>query len=167
MASTTLQTFGVDGDVIRAALAQLPTGGSTDVITTARLTELIEQAAAEVCGVLLAAGLTPADIAAEPASVGYIQCRRIISAIVVPSVMRSSQGFGFAVSQDIKDAEASARALLDRIEANPTLLGWDAQSDTSPSVWTTTSEYAALPSTSNAVRRQWQLPPSGRPGPEW
>lgn len=165
MASTTLQTFGVDGDVIRAALAQLPTGGATDVITTARLTELIEQAAAEVCGVLLAAGLTPSDIAAEPASIGYIQCRRLISALTVPSVMRSSQGFGFAVSQDVKDAEDAARKLLDRIEANPTLLGWDAQPDTSPSVWTTTANYAAAPATS--TRRQWQQPTSGGPGPEW
>lgn len=165
MASTTLQTFGVDGDAIRAVLAQLPTGGSTDVITTARLTELIEQAAAEVCGVLLAAGLTPADIAAEPTSVGYVQCRRLVSALTVPSVMRSSQGFGFAVSQDVRDAEESARKLLDRIEANPTLLGWDAQPDTSPGVWTTTSNYAG---TSAAVtRREWQQPTSGRPGPEW
>lgn len=167
MASTTLQTFGVDGDVIRAALAQLPTGGATDVITTARLTELIEQAAAEVCGVLLAAGIAPADVNAEPASIGYIQCRRLVSALTVPSVMRSSQGFGFAVSQDVKDAEGSARELMKRIEANPTLLGFDAAADTSPGVWTTTSNYSALPSTNASVRREWQQPTSGRPGPEW
>lgn len=167
MAGSPLQTFGLNADAITSRLPQLTAGGATDVLDSDAVTAIIADAASEVCGVLLAAGISPADVAADTASVGYAHCRRITMLLAMPAVMRAIQGMGFGVSADIDAAETRARAALERIEKNPTMLGFDDESSDQPAAWSSTSDYASLASTNPAVRREWQTPSDGTGGPWW
>lgn len=167
MAASTIQTFGVDYVALQAHLPQIGMVGTDDPLTTARLAQLVNEAAAEVCSMLLGAGITPSGVAAETTSVAYYQCQRLVIALTLPSLMRAVSGVGFGASADIEAAETRARTLLARIEANPTMLGWDSDTDDTPGAWSSTSEYSDLATTSPQRLREWGLRTDGSPGPEW
>lgn len=166
MTAATIQTFGAT-TTIQSRLPQADMEGTGDLLTTAVLAQFVNEAAAEVCGVLLSCGIVPADIAAETTSVAYYQCQRLVVDLAVPSIMRALNGLGIGVQGDIEQAETRARARLERIESNPTLLGWDTDTDVAPGAYSTVTEYDALGDSHEAVKRVWQSPTDGSSSQDW
>lgn len=165
MAATALDTFDVDATLLQTRLPQVGMGGSSDVLTSARVTSIIEDAAAEVCGVLVAAGLPVSDIAGDTASIAYRQVQRLICDMAIPLVVRAIQGHSPAIAAAVEQMETRARERLARVERNPAILGYDSDNDVSPGVYTTVSEHASLSDTNPVVERAWQL--RDGQGPVW
>lgn len=162
MTATALQTFGVDAVELQSLLPQIGMEGTDDLLTTARISQIVDGAAARVCGVLVAAGLVPADIAADTASSAYARCRELIIHLSLPGVMRAVVG---AAPADVIADRASAIADLDAIRDNAALLGFDSDTSIDPAAWTTTSAYADLADTNPVVYRRWA--DHDGDGPKW
>lgn len=116
-----LQTFGVTATTVAADLPQVNVASNAP-ITSARLTTLINQSGAEVCGLVDAyygAG-TSDSIGGDAGAtypVPYANCTRILLVLLRPRVYRAAHHtLDPAI---IEDAEAEAEALRKRLAKNP------------------------------------------------
>lgn len=133
MTYPSVYTFGVTPTYLQAQLPQIGMEGAEDVLTSARLTILINDAAAVWCGMLAASGLDPDAINDATDTVPYILCRQGVGALVIAEVIRAISGFGAGADVDtaIQRERARADAILARIARIPPLLG--AETGTAPS----------------------------------
>lgn len=131
MTYATVQTFGVDADVLQAYLPQIGLEGSGDLLTSARLDVLIEHAAAEVCGILGASGLSPSSINDEPGTVPYLVCQRAVAWLAIPSILIGVTGIGAGVEQTISAQITRAKDEVKRLAHIPPVIG--AETGTAPS----------------------------------
>lgn len=131
MAYATVQTFGVDVDVLQAYLPQIGLEGTGDLITEAKLTTLIQHAAAEVCGILGASGLDPSAINDEPGTVPYLVCQRAVAWLAIPSILIGITGIGAGVEQTISNQITRAKDEVKRLSVVPPVIG--AETGTAPS----------------------------------
>lgn len=118
---TTNVTYGVDADVIQTYLPGIPIDANA-LLTSARLTTLISHAAAQVNGVLLSAGFTPSDIAADTSTVGYLNCQRLVAVLTLPNIFEAMQMS--AVPANVKAVLDRAHKDLAMVETHPTRLGF-------------------------------------------
>lgn len=125
---TTNVTYGVDADTIKTYLPGVPVDDAA-MITPARLTTIVSHAAARVNGVLLSAGFTPADIAADTSTVGYINCQRLTAILALPHILNAITTA--APPANLKALIESAERDLTKIATTPTALGF-ADNSTSP-----------------------------------
>lgn len=125
---TTNVTYGVDADTIKTYLPGVPVE-DTALITPARLVTIISHAAARVNGVLLSAGFTPSDIAADASTVGYLNCQRLTAILAIPHVLNAITTA--APPANLKALIEAAEKDLAKIATSPTALGF-ADSSTSP-----------------------------------
>lgn len=116
-----LQTFGVVAATIKADLPQVnvTTNGP---LTSDRLTVLINQTGAEVCGVVDACyGNGTSDAIGADAGatypVAYNNCARILVVLVRPRVLRAAHHVGDPAV--LEDAELQAENLRKRLARNP------------------------------------------------
>lgn len=116
-----LQTFGVVEATIKADLPQV-TVTANGPLTASRLTTLIQQTGAEVCGVVDAFyGAGTADAIGNDAGgsypVAYNNCARILVVLVRPRVLRAAHHVGDPAV--LEDAETQAESLRKRLARNP------------------------------------------------
>lgn len=159
MAATALNTFGVSSTILSAYLPQVGFEGTDDLMTLARVTQLVEDASSEVCGYLVASGIDVATIAADTSSGAYKLVQRVIVRQCIPLVL-----LAVTANQDmIEAAETRAAETLKRLLANPALLGYDEPAGQTPCAQSTTDDYASLSSTDPAVAREWATTPTSGP----
>lgn len=157
MTAAALQTFGVTRALLNAKIPQVSLEGTNDVLTADYVTEIIESAAAEVCGTILSAGLPLDTIAADSASVAYRLAQSLIVDLCRVNVLLAVRGHGGRNGDAMEKLEAAAYRRLARIQANPSLLGFDAANgDWSPGGYTTVSEYNSSSDSAPVVNRRWQ-----------
>jgi len=159
MTATALQTFGVNSTILSAYLPQVGFEGADDLMTLARVTQLVEDSSSEVCGYLVAAGIDVATLAADTSSGAYKLVQRVIVRQCIPLVL-------LAVGASVEAVEASetrAAETLARLLKNPALLGYDEPAGQTPCAWTATDDFAALPASHPSVAREWALTPTGEP----
>lgn len=154
---TTNVTYGVDADMIESYLPQYSLGGvSTDVVTTARLANIVGYCAARVNGVLLRAGMAPADIAADTDSAAYLNLQGLVVQLAIPRVLRALVGAGTGdMSAVLEGLEEQASNALTAFVRDPASIGWDEDTDITPQAVTTVGVLGL--DTSTAGRRKQRL----------
>lgn len=116
-----LQTFGVTATTVAADLPQVNVASNAP-LTSDRLTVLINQCGAEVCGLVDAYyGAGTADSIGNDSGatypVPYSNCARILLVLLRPRVYRAAHHV--LDPAIIEDAEAEAEALRKRLAKNP------------------------------------------------
>jgi len=156
---TTNVTYGVTSTILQSYLPQVGLEGSDDLWTSARVTNAVAHASAKVNASILTAGITPSDIAADTDSVGYLNCQRLVAIHTLDIIIRGVAGYGAGVQDVLGSLVTDAREELRRIELEPSRLGWDDDTDTSPGVWTTVQGITTTDTDGNTTavaERRWQ-----------
>jgi len=157
MTATALQTFGVTSTILSAYLPQVGFEGADDLLTTARVTQLVEDAAAEVCGYLVAAGVDVTALAADTSSAAYKLVQRVTVRYTLPLIMRA---VGMAAEAILASEEGAEKAMA-RLIANPALLGYDTATNGDTYAWSRAQDFSDLADTHPAVARQWAVGTDG------
>tara|TARA_R100000808_G_scaffold3903_1_gene13269 strand:- start:838 stop:1326 length:489 start_codon:yes stop_codon:yes gene_type:complete len=113
------QTFGVTTTEVQAYCPQI-SFGSSDAITSARLTVLINHGASRLNGVMIAAGLSPDTIAGDATSTAYLNAQQIIIGLMLPHIYKA-----LTLNSDPAAEEMSAwsEAMISAILTTPEILG--------------------------------------------
>ena len=152
--------YGVDTTQVQAYLPQLAVGTDSP-LTTARLTEVVEGAAARVNGVIRAAGFDPAVIAADTTTDAYRNCQRIVVVVAAPDLLFASHHT--AAMDEVERLAELANTELDRLRRDPVAaLGYTDDSTRTPNTTTSTS-YRSLDTTTGTARKRFFFD-SRRPG---
>lgn len=144
-----VEVYGVDATFVAAYLPQV-TVTATGPLTSARLTELIEGAAAIYNGRLIArfgAG-TPATIGADATTDAYRNAQNGIITLATPQILMAAHH----LAADVLAAQEAASELLDLIDHDPiAATGYTSDESYSPGVATSTAGLGL--STTTASRR--------------
>lgn len=150
--SSTLQTFGVDKDALQPFLAQINMGTGT-LLTDARITEVVKQAAASVCAAYVAAGVDVAELASTSTSIGYSQARHLITIRAVVLLAFSVGGLGIGMEDALQDLRDEYRASIAALQAAPA-----AMADDSTDLPSTVPSTAQIDASSWTTTRRWAKP---------
>ena len=145
----TVQVFGVDQTYAQSFVPQI-TVSSTSPLTVARLTQISATHAAKINGLLEAAGLTPADIAADTSTALYANCARLVFHRALPSILGAAHG-PMAVQPDVNAYDAQAERDIASWVAKPQSLGEDVGDTVDPGIIAST-QAKSLDTTDSAVR---------------
>ena len=123
MATST--TYSITADDTRAHLGQYVHSDAAYPVTPPRFTVLLEEAAADVNGELLAAlDLSSLDpITEDTASVAYHKAKGLVTRLCAAYVLRSALGQDVELAKTLEDGVYKA---LERIHRRPTILGLSA-----------------------------------------
>lgn len=149
----TVQTFGVDQTYVQSFCPQI-TISSTAPLTSARMTQIVEAHAAKICGLLEAAGITPADVATDTTSVLYANCSRLVFTCARPEIVAAAHG-QLASQPEVQAYFDLCASEIESWTKKPQVLGSDV-SDTSsdPGVLTSTQAKSLDTTTDEYVRRR-------------
>lgn len=145
-----LQTFGVNQTVMQSYEPQIKVG-SDGPITVARLTILIESSAGKINGMMTAAGLEPATLAADSSAVVYINARRLIAERTRIDMQAAAYG-SVSVAAELGTYDERARAEIREWVELPASLGEDVPDNVSPGVRTSTQSLGL--NTADTYRRR-------------
>ena len=154
-----VQVYAVDATHVAAYLPQLAVGTDSP-LTSARLTEVVEGAAARVNGVIRAVGFVPGDIAADTTTDAYRMCQRLVVVVAAPDLLFASHHT--AAMDEVERLTELANTELDRLRRDPAILGDISDSSRTPNTTTSTS-YRNLDTTTATARSRFFFD-SRRPG---
>ena len=155
-----VEVYGVDTTHVQSYLPQLSVG-STSPLTTARLTAVVEGAAARVNGILSAAGFSSSDIAADTTTDAYRNCQRLVVIVAAPDLLFASHHT--AAIDEVERLHELANTELDRLRRDPVATtGYTADSSRTPNTTTSTSHRGL--DTTTATARTRRFFDSRRPG---
>lgn len=138
---------------------QLAVGANSPVTSTV-LTLLIKNAAAQLNGVLLRAGISPADLAADTASNHYQNAQAWVAQKAGISALYASHHG--TLPADVEGLVELVAAELEAILRDPLRLGYTLDSSISPSTTTSTSHRSLTTTAAKARTRRFF--DSRRPG---
>ena len=155
-----VQTYGVDSTLVQSHLPQLAIGDDSP-LTSTRMTELIEGAAARVNGIVRAVGFNPTTLAADTSTDAYRNCQRLVVVVAAPDLLLASHHV--AAMDEVERLTDLANIELDRFRRDPVaVLGYTGDDSRTPNTTTSTS-YRRL-DTSTATARKRYFFDSRRPG---
>lgn len=132
-----VETYGVDQTHVQSYLPQVDVGANSPV-TSDRLTEIIQGAAARVNAAIRGAGIDPADVASDTSSDWYRAAQRIVMLFVRPDLLDAAH---HPTAHDVRaDLLEEAYDELERLRQNiRSALGYDAATTLGPAAVTSTS----------------------------
>lgn len=147
----TVQTFGVDQTYVQSFCPQI-TVSSTAPLTSSRLTQIVEAHAAKICGLLEAAGVTPADVATDTTSVLYKNCARLVFTCSRPEIIAAAHG-QLASQPEVQAYYDLCREEIEGWTKKPTVLGSDVSDTASDPIVRTSTQAKSLNTTSDEYVR--------------
>ena len=150
-----VEIFGVTEAVVEANLPMLIIdSGTGTLLTTARLTILLDSAAARINGLIdgaFGAG-TCTSIALDTATVEYANAKRLVLAALIPSLLRAAH-HPPAISADIQGLIADYTAQIDMLISDPARALGRVNDETSVSAVRTRVASLGLDTTTTSVNR--------------
>lgn len=156
--TTAVNTFGVNATTLRPFLAQYNLGGSgANLLTDARITEVVTQAAAPVCAAYITSGADLTTVAADSTSIAYQQARHLITIRTVILLAFSLGGLGVGQEDALQDLRDEYRAAMAALRAQPEQLGGGAE----PSALSNVPTVDDVATGAYAPRQKWASPTRG------